>query len=34
MIFAAGLRKRLEQEKKIQVHNDVVKRLIDSYTRT
>lgn len=33
-VFAAGLRKRLEQEKKIRVHDDVVKRLIDSYTRT
>ena len=31
-IFSAGLKKRLEQEKKIQVHNDVVKRIIDSYT--
>jgi len=31
-IFAAGLRKRLEAEKKIQVHNDVVKRILDSYT--
>jgi peptidyl-prolyl cis-trans isomerase D len=31
-IFSAGLRKRLEQEKKIQIHNDVLKRVIDSYT--
>jgi hypothetical protein len=30
-IFAAGLRKRLEAEKKIQVNNDVVKRIIDNY---
>jgi peptidyl-prolyl cis-trans isomerase D len=33
-IFAAGLRKRLEQEKKIKVHNDVVKQIIENYTRT
>jgi len=33
-IFSAGLRKRLEQEKKIKVHNDVVKQIIDNYTRT
>ena len=33
-IFAAGLKKRLEEDKKIKVHNDVVKRLIDSYSRT
>ena len=33
-IFSAGLRKRLEQEKKIKVHEDVVKRIIDSYTRS
>ena len=31
-VFAAGLRKRLEQEKKVKVNNDVVKRLIDSYS--
>ena len=33
-IFSAGLRKRLEQEKKIQIHNDVVKRILESYTRS
>ena len=33
-IFTAGLRKRLEQEKKIKVHDDVVKRLLESYTRS
>jgi hypothetical protein len=31
-IFAAGLRQRLEAEKKIKVNNDVVKRILDSYT--
>ncbi len=33
-IFTAGLRKRLEQEKKIRVNNDVLKQLIDNYTRS
>lgn len=33
-LFAAGLKKRLEDEKKIKVHNDVIKRLIDSYSRS
>jgi hypothetical protein len=33
-IFTMGLRKRLEQEKKLQLHNDVLKRIIDSYTRS
>jgi peptidyl-prolyl cis-trans isomerase D len=31
-IFAAGLRKRLEQEKKIRVNNDVLKRVMDNYS--
>ncbi len=33
-IFTAGLRKRLEQEKKIKVNNDVVKQLVENYTRS
>ena len=33
-IFIAGLKKRLEQEKKIQVHNDVLKQVLDSYTHS
>jgi peptidyl-prolyl cis-trans isomerase D len=31
-VFAAGLRKRLEQEKKIKVNNDVVQRILSAYT--
>lgn len=31
-IFAAGLRKRLEQDKKIKVNNDVLKQIIQTYT--
>ncbi len=33
-MFTAGLRKRLEQEKKIQVHNDVIQRILASYSRS
>jgi peptidyl-prolyl cis-trans isomerase D len=31
-IFSTTLRKRLEQEKKIKINNDVVKRIIETYT--
>jgi peptidyl-prolyl cis-trans isomerase D len=31
-IFTAGLRKRLEAEKKIRVNNDVVKQILEGYT--
>ena len=33
-LFTAGLRKRLEQEKRIQVHKDVIKRLLENYSRS
>jgi peptidyl-prolyl cis-trans isomerase D len=33
-VFAAGLQKRLEEEKKIKVNNDVLKSLIASYSRS
>ena len=33
-IFMAGLRKRLESEKKIQVNKDVMQRVVGSYTRS
>ena len=32
--FRPACKKRLEAEKKIQVHNDVVKQFVDSYTRS
>jgi peptidyl-prolyl cis-trans isomerase D len=33
-LFELGLKKRLEQEGKLKVHDDVVSRLVKSYTRT
>jgi hypothetical protein len=33
-LFTAGLQKRLEQEKVIKIHNEVVKQLLDSYSHS
>ena len=33
-IFAAGLRKRLEDQKKIQINKDVLQRVVSSYSRS
>jgi hypothetical protein len=33
-IFTAGLRQRMEQEKLIHLHNDVVKQLLANYSRS
>jgi len=32
-LFEAGLRKRLEQEGKLKVHQDVLSRIIQNYTQ-